>query len=136
VRIITANAISMIHLGSMSTNLIDATREIGSLRRAAILLERVRQDGAADLETLSAGVSTIQRLTCSGCPIHRAAIQHLQAVLCRMAPAATPPPIGRPVGEILRWNALVETRDLLDRLSRASRVPSLARTAGRTLASQ
>ena len=108
----------------MARSFIDPRDEAPALRRAAVLLERVRQDGGerdSDFEALHAGIGAMQRAAAAGRQIQSSAIGRMEALLARIIP----PSCSRDgsLYELLRWNALVETRELLGRLAR-SRVRS------------
>ena len=104
----------------MSDVWIDASEEYGSLRRAANLLERARQDGWSDpeLDALSAGVSAIRRLTADGRLIPRVTIEQLAGKLARVTPLPDATQEGD-VSLLVQSNALVETQELLQRLARS-----------------
>ena len=103
---------------------IDLRDEAPALRRAAVLLERVRQDGAehdSDFEALHAGIAAMQRAAVAGRQVHSSAIGRMEAVLVRITPLSCSRDSS--IYDLLRCNALVETRELLARLAR-SRVRS------------
>lgn len=90
--------------------------EAPALRRAAILLERARQDGAnEDFAEMQAGVATMQRAAAAGWLVHHSAVDRMIATLSRMTPLSC----GRDasIEEVVRCNALTETRELLFRLA-------------------
>jgi len=92
--------------------------EAPAIRRAAILLERVREDGGAresEIESIQAGLGTMQRAAEAGRSIPVAAIDRLEAALARVSvpPDATD---GANVHDLVRANAIEETRELLSRL--------------------
>ena len=96
----------------MARSLIDPRNEVRALRRAAVLLERVRQDEAArdpELDRLQAGIGTIQRAAADGRAIDPSAIDRMMTLLARVAPDDH---------DLVRRNALGETRELLERLAR------------------
>ena len=113
-------------LAGMETTFIDPRDEAPALRRAALLLERVRQDGIvvdSALEELGAGIASMQRAAAAGRLIHYSAIDRMEALLVRL----TPPFQCRSdasVYELLRCNALAETGELLQRF-RSSMAPSV-----------
>jgi hypothetical protein len=91
--------------------------EAPAIRRAAILLERVREDGGAresEIEPIQAGLGTMQRAAEAGRSIPAAAVVRLEAALDRVSvPVATD---GANVHDVVRANAIEETRELLSRL--------------------
>ena len=92
--------------------------EAPAIRRAAILLERVREDGGvreSEIEPIQAGLGTMKRAADAGRSIPAAAIDRLEAALDRVSfpPVATD---GANVHELVRANAIEETRELLSRL--------------------
>lgn len=113
--------------------LIDPGREAPALRRAAVLLERVRQDGGgSDIAELEAGVAAMRRAAAAGRLVHYSALDRMTAMLARIAPL--PCVGGAGVGEIVRCNALTETRELLARLSGSTRARAGAREPAAVLA--
>jgi hypothetical protein len=106
----------------MAIAYIDPSGEMFALRRAAVLLKRIRQDsGDADprLGALEAGVCAIQRAALAGRLIHPSAMERLNAVLGDIAvPSASA--AAATVSELLVRNALAETRDILRRLGRTA----------------
>jgi hypothetical protein len=99
----------------MDALFIDAREEGPALRRASILLERLRQDDDArdqDIVTLEAGVCAIRRAVLAGRLVHSSAIERLEALLDRIAPV-----VSDDRRDLLRYNAIVETRELLHRLT-------------------
>lgn len=109
----------------MARTFIDPRDEAPALRRAAILLERVRQDGGArdsDFEALQAGVDAMRRAAASGRTIHHSAIDRLATVLGRISSSSDAR--DRSVPELLRSNALVETCELVERLTRLRDAPA------------
>lgn len=109
---------------SMARTFIDPRDEAPALRRAAILLERVRQDGGArdsDFEALQAGVDAMRRAAASGRTIHHSAIDRLATVLGRISSSSNAR--DRSVYELLRSNALLETCELVERLTRLRDAP-------------
>lgn len=110
----------------MARTFIDPRDEAPALRRAAILLERVRQDGGASdsgFEALQAGVDAMRRAAASGRTVHHSAIDRLAAELGRIARASDARE--QSVYELLRSNALVETCELVERLTRLRDAPLL-----------
>lgn len=94
---------------------IDVRGEAPALRRASILLERLREDSGAmdrDIAALEAGICAMRRAVLAGQLVHSSAIERLGALLDRVAPAAADDP-----ADLLRFDAIVETRELLRRLS-------------------
>jgi hypothetical protein len=131
VREITSGDTERSDVAVMSQTFIDPHTEAPALRRAAVLLERVRQDGGgSEIAELEASVATMRRAAAAGRLVHHSALDRMSAVLARIAPQ----PCGRgtSVGEIVRCNALTETRELLLRLSR----PKPPREAARLSTSQ
>lgn len=109
----------------MARIFIDPRGEAPALRRAALLLERVRQDGGApdsDFEALQAGVDAMRRAAASGRTIHHSAIDRLATVLGRISTSANAR--DRSVYELLRSNALLETCELVERLTRLRDAPA------------
>lgn len=108
----------------MPRTFIDPRDEAPALRRAAILLERVRQDGGArdsDFEALQAGVDAMRRAAASGRTIHHSAIDRLATVLGRISTSSNAR--DRSVYELLRSNALLEACELVERLTRLRDAP-------------
>lgn len=106
----------------MARAFIDPRDEAPALRRAAALLERVREDGGArdsELTLLQDGIVEIQRAAAAGRPIRPSAIDRLTGVLARV-PAPASCPRDASIEDLVRWNALAETREVLVRLSRDS----------------
>jgi hypothetical protein len=62
---------------------IDLTSELAALRRAALLLERVRRDvgTCAELDSLECGIAAMRRAAASGCLVHESAADRLLALL-------------------------------------------------------
>lgn len=107
-------------LNAMARPFIDPGDEAPALRRAAVLLERVREDGGArdsELSLLQTGIVEMQRAASDGRAIQPSAIDRLTDVLARVAPQASCPRDAS-IEDLVRWNALAETRELLSRLSR------------------
>lgn len=113
----------------MLQTFIDPRQEGPALRRAAVLLERARQD-SGDFETaeLEAAIATMRRAAAAGRLVHYSALDRMAAMLVHLAPQ----PCGRDagLGEIVRRNALAETRELLLRLSRPERPGEVAHGTG------
>jgi hypothetical protein len=112
-------------LTKMARTFIDPRDEAPALRRAAILLGRVRQDGGArdsDLETLQAGVDAMRRAAASGRTIHHSAIDRLATVLGRISSSSSER--DRSVYGLLRSNALLESCELVERLTRRRDAPA------------
>lgn len=106
-------------LACMAATFIDPRNESPALRRAAVLLERVRQDGEAadcDFEALEAGIGAMRRAAAAGRLIHHSAIDRMETLLARLTPPF-PCPSSASVYQLLRCNALAETRELLQRLA-------------------
>ena len=98
--------------------------EAPALRRAAVLLERIRQDegNPADFAELEAGVAAMQRAAAAGRLVHHSALERMLSTLARLAPQSCAR--GAKISEIVRCNALTETRELLGRLARAKPAPA------------
>ena len=104
----------------MPASFIDPRHEGPALRRAAILLERVRQDGGgrdSDFEALRAGIGAMQRAAAAGRGVHSSAIGRMEELLARIAPPSPSRKAG--VYELLRYDAFAETRELLRRLAQS-----------------
>jgi len=104
----------------MTTSFIDPRDEAPALRRAALLLERVHEDGSerdSDFETLRAGIEAMLRAAAAGRKVHDSAIGRMEVVLARIAPPSCSHDAS--IHDIVRCNALVETRELLWRLARS-----------------
>lgn len=107
----------------MARTFIDPRDEAPALRRAGVLLERVRQDGGdAAFAELEASVAAMRRAAAAGRLVHRSALDRMTSMLARIAPQSCGR--GASIGEIVRSNALAETRELLGRLRRSR--PALA----------
>lgn len=86
-----------------------------------MLLERARQDGAdAELVKLQASVATLRRAAVAGWLVHHSAVDRMIATVSRMAAESCGR--GASIDEIIRCDALTETRELLSRLAAAGRV--------------
>jgi hypothetical protein len=129
VLIITSRLSRRTEFGDMSTMLIDPRDEMAAIRRAAVLLERVRQDGKGrdpDVEVLLRGIATLQSAAAAGRGLQFSAIAEMKAVLAR----TTLPSMRERTGyELLRWNAIVDSRELLGRLTRPRRSPANAQAS-------
>ena len=110
---------------------LDPRDEGPALRRAALLLERVRQDGGSDIADLGAIVATMRRAAAAGRLVHHSALDQMTATLARLA---SQPCGGASIGEIIRCDALTETGELLARLSRSNRAQADARGPAAVLA--
>lgn len=107
---------------------IDLSNEAPALRRAAVLLERVRQDGGRrdpDLEELQAGIDAMRRAAAAGRQVHDSAIGRIEAVLARVEMPARCSHDDS-VYDLLRCNALVETREIVRRVTRVEARVKLA----------
>lgn len=118
----------------MIPHFIDPRDEGPALRRAAMLLEHVREDAPAldpRLEELVAGIGTLQRAAAAGRTVHISALARLRAVLADATPVVAPPAGGR-AEELVRWNTFAELRELFRRLAftRLARVAQLTHEAG------
>ncbi|HEX6641060.1 MAG TPA: hypothetical protein VF215_08095 [Thermoanaerobaculia bacterium] len=88
-----------------------------ALRRAALLLERVREDGGdPDFAELETSIAIMRRAAAAGRLVHHSALDRMAATLARTAPQSCAR--GASIGEIVRCNALTETREILGRLRR------------------
>lgn len=102
----------------MMRTFLDPRDEAPALRRAAILLERARQDGSDEnLAELEASVATMRRAATAGRLVHHSALDRMMATLLRIPPRSC----GRDAStdDIIRCNALTETREVLFRLAAA-----------------
>lgn len=125
-RQVTPDLPSATDLADVRQAFIDPAIEIQSLRRAAVLVERVRQDGAEPdprLDEIASGLRTLQRAAAAGRWVHHSAIERLRTVLANVA-GPTSCAQTASVYELLRCNAIVETGELLGRLAVAE--PKLA----------
>jgi hypothetical protein len=105
----------------MIRTFLDPRDEAPALRRAAILLERALEDGAdEEFAELQAGVATLQRAAAAGRLVHHSAIDRMIATLSRLVPLSCGR--GASIGQIVRCNALMEARELLDRLAASGAV--------------
>ena len=105
-------------LSRMIRTFLDPRDEAAALRRAAILLERAREDGAdEDFAELEASVATMQRAAAAGRLVHHSAVDRMIATLARMAPQSCSRDAS--IDQVIRCNALTETRELLFRLIRS-----------------
>ena len=85
-----------------------------ALRRAAMLLERVRQDAIGRepvLEELEAGVSAIRRAVAAGHSVHSSAVERLSSLLVCIPSAPAPDLSAR-----VRRSVLAEVGEVLGRL--------------------
>jgi hypothetical protein len=101
---------------------VDLQQEAPALRRAAVLLERVREDAAPDdveIELLVSEVMAMQRAAARGRKVHSSAIHCAEAALERFAPRVSGAPPS--VRNVIRWNAVVESQELLRRLGQRTR---------------
>ncbi|HEX6095895.1 MAG TPA: hypothetical protein VF432_06190 [Thermoanaerobaculia bacterium] len=107
----------------MIRTFLDPRDEAPALRRAAVLLERVREDGGdTAFAELQASVATLRRAAAAGHLVHHSALDRMTSTLTRIAPQSSTR--GASIGDIVRSNALTETRELLGRLRRSK--PALA----------
>lgn len=108
---------------------VDLQNEAPALRRAAVLLERVREEATPDdvgIELLVSEVVAMQRAAARGRKVHSSAIECAEAALERFAPrVSVAPPTVR---NVIRWNAVVETQEVLRRIGHRSRVARTSRT--------
>ncbi|HEX6098718.1 MAG TPA: hypothetical protein VF432_20550 [Thermoanaerobaculia bacterium] len=94
----------------------DPRREDAALRRAAVLLERIRQDGGGETYAeLQASIDTMRRAAAAGRMVHRSAIERVTSLLARLEPLSCGR--GASVGDLVRCNAIAETRELIQRLA-------------------
>lgn len=103
---------------TMERTFIDLREEASALRRVSVLLERLREDVGArnsDLEELQAGVDSMRRAAAAARTIHPSAIDRMATVLRRISASADAR--DGSVCQLVRSNALLETRELLDRLA-------------------
>lgn len=102
-------------------SLIYPGEEASALRRAALLLERVTEDGAsadAEIDLLRTVVGRMQRAVETGQPLLHSTIERMERMLARLA--SHPAGVQRTgVHELVRRNALAETRELLARMNRS-----------------
>ena len=109
-------------LSAMIRTFLDPRDEAPALRRAAVLLERVRQDGGdAAFAELEACVAAMRRAAAAGRLVHHSALDRMTSTLARIAPQSCAR--GASIDEIVRSNALTETRELLGRLRRSKAAP-------------
>ena len=102
----------------MMRTFFDPRDEAPALRRAAILLERARQDGSNEhLAELEASVATMRRAATAGRLLHHSALDRMLATLSRLPVHSCGHDAS--IDDIIRCNALTETRELLFRLARA-----------------
>lgn len=101
----------------MSPAVVDPRHESNALRRVALLLERLRQDGLGsdpDLALVRSGIDALRRAATDGHSVQRATVSELAAnIAARVALL----PRGRSVSEIVRSSVFVETDELLRRLA-------------------
>lgn len=110
-------------LSSMGRTFLDPRDESPALRRAAALLERVRQDGGEDgFAELEAGVAAMRRAAAAGRLVHASALDRMTSTLARIAPRSCTGEAS--IEQIVRCNALTETRELLGRLRRSKPAPA------------
>lgn len=108
---------------------IEPKREAPAIRRAAVLLERALEDGEerdSGIKLLQDGLGTIQRAAQAGRWIPEKAIDRLEAALDRVSLPPAASDAGR-AHDLVRSNALAETRELVTRLSHSSRGRSRVR---------
>jgi len=102
----------------MMRTFLDPRDEAPALRRAAILLERARQDGSDEnLAELEASVATMRRAAAAGRLVHHSALDRMLATLLRIPSQSCGHDAS--IDEVIRCNALSETRELLFRLAAA-----------------
>lgn len=102
----------------MTAIFVDPREETPALRRAALLLERLVEDGDGaepELESLEAGVAAMLRFAAEGRFVPRSALMRLESIVVRLTEGPECPACTTTC-EILRCNALAETRELLRRL--------------------
>ena len=108
-------------MSTMVRTFLDPRDEAPALRRAAVLLERVRQDGGdTAFAELEASIAAMRRAAAAGRLVHHSALDRMSSTLARIAPQSCAS--GASIGEIVRANALTETRELLGRLKRSTPV--------------
>ncbi len=103
-----------------------------TLRRAALLLARVRQDGGAnaDLEALEEGMARLCRSVAENRLIGRKDIDRVTGALARVYPTLASPG-AETVYDLVLQNALTATREVLGRLHRSQRTPTRTPAAKR-----
>ena len=107
----------------MEAAFIDPRDETPALRRAAVLLARVREDaggGDSSVAALQEGIGAMQRAAKAGLKVPSSAIAGMEVVLEQVVPPA--PSSDGSVSDLVRCNALIETRELLARLAHGRHV--------------
>ena len=100
----------------MIRTFFDPRKEAPALRRAAALLERVREDGGGETYAeLEAGIDALRRAAAAGRLVHHSALERVRVLLERLAPLSCAR--GANMDEIVRCNAIAETRELIRRLT-------------------
>lgn len=103
----------------MTRRYINLREEAPALRRAEVLLERIRQDAPEpdpELDALRAGIAIIHRAAANGRNVDLFTLDRMRRVLARIASV---PPFSRETVTrgLVRSSALNETRELLTRLA-------------------
>ena len=103
----------------MSVPVIDPRRESTALRRVALLMERLRQDGHGDpeLSALQSEVDVLSRAAAAGETVRRSRVLQLGKSLAGRGAPEGALRAQASTAELLRWSIFREMDEILRRLS-------------------